>query len=199
MKNRPVSAPELSCAMSETDLTRLVTVLQSGFFRMTENGITFLAFLASLPGFTEDYILDDTGTLFLNGDSIDNFELPVTGKSATIALSSAMPGLCGTILNKNSPHAALRKTAVVKMEGKIGDTVLVQVKLFNTIALDRGPELFAEGVQIRSTDLVSFLELRPGLIKAMHNISFAGNPVSRERLSDTLAPHPYISIKALII
>jgi len=197
MKNSQITIPELSCTISKKDLARLVTLLQSGFFRSTENPTPFLLFLSSLPGFTRDYILNDIGTIFLNGDAIDDFELPLTGKTATIALSSAMPGLCGSILKKGSPHAALRRTRVVKIEEKSGDTVLVRIRLFNIIALERGPELFAEGVQIRSADLISFLSLRPSLLQTMHDISFAGNTVFGEHLLDTLAPHPDILLKTL--
>jgi hypothetical protein len=197
MKNQPVAVPELSCTTSKTDLARLVTLLQSGFTRTTKNGTTFMSFLSSLPGFTEDYIANDIGTLFLNGDSIDDFSLPLTGKSVTIALSSAMPGLCGTILKKGSPHAALRTKAVVKLEGKPGESVDVRIKLFNVIALERGPELFAHGVQIRTADLVSFLALRPSLLEAFGNIYLTGKALSNGLLLGSLAPHPEILIKAI--
>jgi len=156
-----------------------------------------MSFLSSLPGFTEDYIANDIGTLFLNGDSIDDFSLPLTGKSVTIALSSAMPGLCGTILKKGSPHAALRTKAVVKLEGEPGESVDVRIKLFNVIALERGPELLAHGVQIRAADLVSFLALRPSLLEAFGNISLAGKALSNEQLPDALAHHPEILITAI--
>ncbi len=197
MNNEKNKRPTLTCTIADKDLARLVTFLQSGFFRTTQNGTPFLSFLSSLPGFTNDYILHDIGTLFLNGDAIDDFDLPLTGTSATIALSSAMPGLCGTILKKGSPHAALRKTRVAAPAGSAGEEVLVQIKLFNTIALERGPELMKQGVQIRSADLVSFLSLRPSLLQAMQALCLDGKPISPEQLPDALAGHPGIVLQTL--
>ncbi len=78
-----------------------------------------------------------------------------------------------------------------------GGTVLVTVKLFNIIALERGPELMRQGVQIRSADLISFLSLRPSLLQAMQALSLDGTSISPEQLPDTLAPHPEIVLQAL--
>lgn len=197
MNNKKNMIPTLTCSISGKDLSRLVTLLQSGFFRTTDDGTPFLAFLSSLPGFTQSYIHGDIGTLFLNGDAIDDFNLPLNGRAATIALSSAMPGLCGTILKKGSPHATLRKTRDTSTAAISGGTVLVKVKLFNTIALERGPELMRQGVRIKSADFLSFLSLRPGLLQAMHSLSLDGKAVSPEQLPDRLAAHPDIVLQTL--
>ena len=197
MNKQKDKLPTLKCTIADKDLARLVTFLQSGFFLTTQNGTPFLSVLLSLPGFTNDYIRSDIGTLFLNGDAIDDFDLPLTGTTATIALSSAMPGLCGTILKKGSPHAALRKTRVAAPAVSSGAEVLVQIKLFNTIALERGPELIKHGVRIRAADLVSFLSLRPSLLQAMHALSLDGKTISPEQLPDTLAPHAEIVLQTL--
>jgi hypothetical protein len=189
-------AVELSCRVTQKNLARLVIVLQSGFYLEARDGDVFLDFLVSLPGFTREYIANDVGTVFLNGDAIDDMEIPLSGKSATIALSAAMPGLCGAILKKGSPHAALRKKVVVSKTAVTGQPMHIRIKLFNTIALERGPELFKTGVELHSADLLAFLSLRPSLVEEMQDLTLSGTPISGERLLDHLANHSNIFFKA---
>lgn len=187
---------ELSCRIPKECLTRLATVLQSGFFLEAQSGLSLQNFLLSLPGFTETYIADDVGTVFLNGDAIDEMDVPLSGDTATIALSAAMPGLCGTILRKGSPHATLRKKHVALEATTSHDTITVTIKLFNTVALDRGPELFKHGVRLQAADLASFLTLRPSLVAALQDPVLDGTPVSGDELLDRLAGHTTILFKA---
>lgn len=188
--------PELSCRVSEQSLGRLVTVLQSGFSCQARDGDLFLNFLLSLPGFTKEYLANDVGTVFLNGDAIDDMETPLNGKSATIALSAAMPGLCGAILKKGSPHAALRQKPVASKTAATGAPLMVRVKLFNTIALERGPDLFKDGVNLRSADLLAFLSLRPSLVNEMQELELSGTSISGEQLLKHLDTDSNIFIKA---
>ena len=187
---------ELSCRIPTESLARLATVLQSGFYREAQNGVSFQKFLLSLPGFTEEYIADDIGTVFLNGDAIDDLEIPLSGETATIALSAAMPGLCGTILRKGSPHAALRKKHVTQYSGNPDATISLKIKLFNSVALERGPELFRQGVCLKAADLSDFLALRPSLVAAIKDPVLAGAAIGTADLLESLSSHANILFKA---
>lgn len=187
--------PSFSFAIEQEMLSRFVTVLQSGFYREATAGKTVASFLSDLPGFTDDYIINRLQTIFLNGDSVDDLELGFSGTSATLALSAAMPGLAGAIFRRNSPHAALRKNTTVAPINTSGKTVRVKVKLFNVIAIERGPELMMQGLKLRTADLISFLELRPSLIEAINNPIFDGIPIALTDLTNILARQDTIILK----
>lgn len=180
------SYPVLNTSMESAFIQRLVTVLQSGFFCSTIQGETLVSFLSSLPGFTEDYIANRLQTIFLNGDSVDDTNLVFSEEFATLALSAAMPGLAGSLFRKCSPLTSLRKTAVQKQPSQSKSAVVVQVKLFNVIAVEKGKELLAKGVVLNSEDLLSFLKLRPTLVKAMNETTLDNEPIRPQELLEHL-------------
>lgn len=189
------SLPVLQMSMESAFIQRLVTVLQSGFFRNAVQGETLFSFLSSLPGFTEDYISNSLQTIFLNGDSVDDVDLAFSEDSAILALSAAMPGLAGSLFRKCSPLVALRKTAVQKELSLAKSPVVVQVKLFNVIAVEKGRTLLADGVVLNCQDLLSFLQLRPTLVEAMCDITFNSRPIISKDLLTQLELFPKILLK----
>lgn len=188
--------PPLSFSCEESDLVRLSTVLQSGFVVTGHEGDTIYSFLMTLPGFTEDYIANQIQTVFFNGDALDDLEIQLAGKTATIALGSAMPGLAGAIMKKGSICGALRKPRAVLGVERSGQPVAVRVKLFNTVARELGPRLLSAGLVIDCKDLVLFLELRPRLLSGLKNIRFMGTAIGPEELFTKLSTHQHLLIKA---
>lgn len=189
------TAPTLFLSCPDDILLRLVTVLQSGFFRSTAEGESILSFLMSIEGFSEKYIVDEVQTIFFNGDALDDMEATITGEKAVIALSAAMPGLAGAILRKGSPVGALKKSRTDASEISGGSYVDVQVKLFNTVALDRGPELFTHGIRLKTIELLSFLDIRPSIVTALGNLVFDGHTIHASELKNSISTHPEIFIQ----
>jgi hypothetical protein len=190
--------PLLSLNCSHDCLLRLVTVLQSGFMHRCREGQTISSCLLGLEGFTREYIEKEIQTIFYNGDALDDLEAELGGDRPTIALSSAMPGLAGAILKRNSPCGILRKTRSVKQSGTTGKLLDVEIKLFNTVALDRGPTLFQQGIIIKSADLSSFLALRPSLLGSFNNLIFSGKPISADDLLGSISGSRFINVKVFI-
>jgi hypothetical protein len=146
-------------------LPLFTTVLQSGIEVMTANGVSLGRFLSGFPGFTDDYLANTVQTIFLNGTAIDDLTTPLTGDNPVLALSAAMPGLAGAIFRKNSFHAALRtETHALPAEARGHDRLTVTLKLFNSIARERGEELLHRGVCMRTATIVGFLATRPNLL-----------------------------------
>lgn len=179
----------------EDQLIRLTTVLQSGFYVNAAEGDSIRSLLTTVPGFTEAYIADEIQTVFLNGDALDDMETILHGPAATIALAGAMPGLAGAIVRKGSPWGALRKSKATHGAGFSGNKIDVLVKLFNTIAVDKGADVFADTVRIKALDLVHFLELRPSLLCSFRNITLDGNRIPVDKLCDTLSSHDRLQVK----
>ena len=172
MIDQTLPIPSLFFNCGNKELVRLTTVLQSGFLAVAIEGDTIFSFLLTLDGFTEDYLINEVQTIFYNGDALDDLESEIAGPKATVALAAAMPGLAGAIMKKGSPCGALRKTRNIQQVKHKGEPVEILVKLFNTVARDRGPQLFSTGIRMNSRDLVLFLELRPTLVDAFEDIIF---------------------------
>lgn len=187
--------PELSFTCPEGQLTRLATVLQSGFHILGKEGDSVSSLLGQIPGFTRSYIDDEIKTVFLNGDAIDDLESTLHGPSATIALAGAMPGLAGAIVRKGSPWGALRKTKSGDNTTYSGATVDVLIKLFNTVAVDKGVALFTDSVCIGARDLVHFLELRPSLLNSFENIALDGAAIRPDKLAEAVSSYSRLMVK----
>jgi hypothetical protein len=112
-------------------------------------------------------------TIFCNGIPVDDLHMTIPGRGAVIALSAAMPGLAGAIFRKNSIHAPLRGNAKALASESGGGYIIFTLKLFNSIALERGTELLCQGVTMTANTVASFLEKRPdlaaGIVAARHN------------------------------
>ena len=98
-----------------------------------------------------------------------------------------MPGLAGAILRRNSFHAALRTTVAAqeRTDHKRGP-ITITLKLFNSIARDRGPALLAGGVQISSAALQVFFSTHPDLLSSLRRILLDGRSVATEEMTALL-------------
>lgn len=179
-------------------LPLFTTVLQSGIDIMTPAGTNIGKFLDVLPGFTSEYLTNTVQTIFHNGTAIDNLTTELTGETPVLALSAAMPGLAGAIFRKNSFHAALRSETKIAENSSVRSTpIKVKLKLFNTIALERGKELFSLGVRLQATTLASFFEKRPGLMEAILAIQLDNKSIDITTFSQKLVQLETINLKIL--
>jgi hypothetical protein len=172
-------------------------MLQAGFSVEAVAGESVSSILQRLPGFSADYIERQIQTVFLNGDAIDDLSLQVTGRTATIALSAAMPGLAGAILRKHSPAAGLRKSLREQQATASGSPVQVRIKLFNTLATERGPALCRSGVRVRAADLAAFLALRPSLLKNLRDVHINGALVPADQLPLRLRSEATVAMRVI--
>lgn len=167
---------------------RFTTLLQYGIITETEPGLSVGGFLCSLPGFTSQYIAERVETIFLNGLPVDYLTTQITGSWPVLAVSAAMPGLAGAIFRKNSFHTALRtiprrKTGESDPGEKKSSVVL---KLFNVVARERGPALFARGCLLRSSAVLKFIRQRPQLLSEVLQCTCDDKPVKRRDLQRLL-------------
>ena len=194
-QNTDADYPVLLTDMETANIIRLATILQAGFYRRSIQGVSVFTFLSSLPGFNEDYITSRLQTVFLDGDPVDKMNLEFSSPRATLALSAAMPGLAGSLFRKSTILTPLRKRAVQQQIDDLGGSVVVRVKLFNVIGVEKGPLLLSEGVLLDSDDLYSFLSLRPKLLDSMMDPLFNGEPISGQELFSHLKTSSKILLK----
>lgn len=178
-----LSVPTLRMSVTDDALPLFTTVLQSGIEIKTAHGETLGKFLSNFPGFTAKYLADTVQTIFLNGTAVDDLSLPLTGDNPVLALSAAMPGLAGAIFRKNSFHAALRTdTKTLPSKSAQNKSISVTLKLFNSIARDRGVDLLKTGLCLHSKQLANFLTNRPHLAEHIVRIQFADKEIAYEEL-----------------
>ena len=176
-------------------LPLFTTVLQSGIEVKTTCGVALGRFLSNFPGFTADYLADTVQTIFLNGTAVDDLTTPLTGDHPTLALSAAMPGLAGAIFRKNSFHAALRTdTRTIQSEPTVKGDLTVTVKLFNSIAKERGEELLNQGVCLQAATLSVFFASRPHLFKDIRMILLNDKAIDKTDLSQILSEQNKVNL-----
>ncbi|MDK9707352.1 MAG: hypothetical protein OEL83_09895 [Desulforhopalus sp.] len=191
------SISHLELTISSGKLPLFTTVFQSGIEITTPAGSSLGQFLGALPGFTSEYLAGAVQTIFLNGVPVDDLTIPLEGDRPTVALSAAMPGLAGAIFRKNSFHAALRSDTKLA-HAALPDTpkvLTVTLKLFNTIALDRGEELLRGGVQLPAGVFAAFLSKRPELSQAILRIQLDDREFDIAALQRQLALAATIHLK----
>ncbi len=192
---KTIQPPELSLTIDPRDMSFYTTLLQSGIEIKCPPKEPVGRFLDRLPGFTVDYIADVVQTIFLDGTAVDDLTTPLSGEHSVLALSAAMPGLAGAIFRRNSFHAALRTTPDKKTTRNIeAKKITVTLKLFNSIAFDRGPDLLQNSIIIKTGHLLNYLAKRPSLLSQIKQSVLSGRTVHKEELSFLLADFPRIKL-----
>ncbi len=192
--------PELILTVYHQDLPFYTTLLQSGVEIKSSSNETMAHFLNRLPGFTMDYITDTVQTIFLNGTAVDDLTTKLGPENPVLAISAAMPGLAGAIFRRNSFHAALRTpTGNATVAGKDSEPTFVTLKLFNSIARERGTELLNLGVNIKTSRFNTFFTKRTALFEKIVEIKLSNTKVKKEDSIALLAQTKNINLRITTI
>ncbi len=157
---------DIKITVPKDKLFLFTTLLQYGIQIKCPAGKSIAVFLEEIPTFTEEYIVEVVQTIFLDGDPADDLETVFDKEEQTLALSASMPGLAGAILRRNSFHSALRgHTTKVNDLNFDFEECIVTLKLFNSIAQDKGPVLLDGGIFMDSKKILKFFNIRSTLIE----------------------------------
>jgi hypothetical protein len=162
MINVPRHVPRLELLVPADTAKQYTTFLQTGILEERNSPITVGEFLASLPGFTTQYIGERIETIFLNGQPVDDLGTLIYGTSPVLAISAVMPGLAGAIFRKNSFHAALRTTTPDSLTDRLPNTkkIIIRLKFFNIIAAEKGETILHNGCFMSSESILKFINYR---------------------------------------
>lgn len=193
-----LSLPQLVLEVTEQSLPLFTTLLQSGIEINCRVGVSMGQFLNDLPGFTPDYLSDVVQTIFLNGTAEDDMTTTLTGNNPVLALSAAMPGLAGAIFRKNSLHSTLRtETKKTTTNEPESESLTVTLKLFNSIAKERGGDLLQKGIIISMASLINFLEKREHLQQYIKIVQFENLDIDKTDFLHILSGHPKLKIQII--
>lgn len=131
-------------------------LLQAGFSLPARAGVSARDFMRESLRFPDDYIEGTVSTVFLDDKPVDDIDAARLFEGSRIALSAAMPGLVGAVMRRHSFYASFREAITYKQDGRVepirepGDDstpeIRVTVKLFNSVMIDRGPDVLAHGI-----------------------------------------------------
>lgn len=194
MLNTITASPSLVLQVPTEKVWMFTSLLQAGIHITAASGTPIGVFLEQLPGFSEEYIVDQVQTIFLNGTATDDLKTPLAGEKPVLAISAAMPGLAGAIFRKNSLHAALRTTTESQDTTLDKQKLTVCLKLFNAIARDRGEELLRRGVVMESGSVIQFLTTRSTLLANITGITIDNEAISESELISRLEQSDRLNI-----
>lgn len=188
---------ELQLTVSPGKLIFHTTLLQAGVEYEIAARTPLLDFLCTCPGFSRQYIEDVVQTIFVDGNAVDDLEMPLTECRQTVALSAAMPGLAGAIFRKNSLHSSLRtpqQDRETTGENR-QDTIQITLKLFNKILRDRGVLLLQSGVTLSSAAFLSFMRKRPELEETILSATLDQQRIHMAELAGRIQQLRYIKLR----
>lgn len=197
MLNTITASPSLAIRVSAEKLWMFNSLLQAGIHVQSESETSIGVFLKQLPGFSEDYITEQIQTIFLNGTATDDLATPLVGEAPVLAISAAMPGLAGAIFRKNSLHAALRTTKGPENTTFNKQQITVCLKLFNTIARDRGEEMLRLGVLIDSSAIQQFFSSRSSTLQHITSITLNNESITEPEMLSLLEQYDRLNIQVV--
>jgi hypothetical protein len=137
----------------------LFPLLREGFEVMTEPGTSLQTFLGQEVGLSNDVLDSACATVFLDGHPVDDLETARLRPGCRLALSGAMPGVCGITMRRHSPVGGMRSGIALADEAEEGDTPyagegICRVLLFNLALNQAGLAFLEHGVLVEAARLL---------------------------------------------
>lgn len=142
------------------------------FFRLLARGVRIDAASGSSVqdvmlnelGLDEGYVEQRIQTVFLNNKPVDRIDTALITEGATLALSSAMPGLVGATLRRAGHFSSMRSQISHENESipQTGLKAELTLKLFNLVAMEIGPGVLSRGVRAGGMDFQNIILNRLG-------------------------------------
>jgi hypothetical protein len=155
--------PHLEFVVAEPLVPRFFLLLQQGVTIRSRIGCSVEAFLREEIK-AEPETIEKIQSIVLDGKPVDNIGTAVLHDGATLALSAAMPGLVGATLRRGGAYSSFRSAITYRETGNacMSGEGWVNIKVFNLLMAELGPDLLRRGVLLTSADLLGFLADRAG-------------------------------------
>jgi hypothetical protein len=151
----------LAFVVAEPLVPSFFLLLQQGVMIRSRVGCSVETFLReelkAAPG-----TIEKIQSIVLDGRPVDDIGTALLHNGSTLALSAAMPGLVGATLRRGGAYSSLRSAITYHETGNVclpGEG-WVNIKVFNLLMAELGPNLLGKGVLLRSADLLGFLAER---------------------------------------
>ena len=143
-------------------IAKMLMLLQNGFMVKVRTGLSVGQFFSVQLNLAPEYIAHRISTVFLDGKPVDDIDAALLRDNATLALSGAMPGLAGAVMQRGSIYASFRDTISYRDDEKNGissprEEGMIRLKLFNLVMKDLGPGFLEKGIYLDSVGFIAFL------------------------------------------
>lgn len=161
---------------------------------------TVREFMVDALGLAPDYVESRVATVFLDGRAVDDLDAQQVRPGSCLSLSAAMPGVAGIVMRRSSPFKRMRALELFEEKESCegGDVPgLVEIKLFNFIAVEAGPVLLARGLALvvkRLAALLEDAEFLAGIVGA--ELDGAERPVAALAASLPVDPEALVLVTA---
>lgn len=121
-------------------------------------GCSVMRFLREQIGLSPEAI-ERIQSVFLDGSPVDDLDSAMIRDGSSLALSAAMPGLVGATLRRGGAYSSFRSAITYRETGTqcASGEGFVQMKLFNLLMAELGPDFLRKGIYVSSSDLRDFL------------------------------------------
>jgi len=155
--------PHLCFVIAGKWMTPFCLLLQKGFMIRANVGCSVEGFLREQIGLSP-HIIETIQSIFLDGSPVDDLASAIIKDGSRLALSAAMPGLVGATLRRGGAYSSFRSTITYRETGtqRVSGEGFVQMKLFNLIMDELGPDFLKRGIFVRPSDLMDFLSGQSG-------------------------------------
>lgn len=197
-EEKNIPSVEINLILREDLLPVFSGLLGSGFRVEVITGKSVKAVLCEQLGIESDYVNERIQTLFIDGQVVDDVDVVIVRKGATLALSGAMPGLVGATLRKGGHLAPMRASISKKVdEAAVGaETGRVKIKLFNLTARELGPGFLIKGVEVDGTGLRDLMEKMPArFFEGVRSVRVNGDEIRSESLVSHLKGAQVVRLK----
>lgn len=170
---------KLHMILPQDQLAAFFPLLQRGVWLPVQVGCSVMDLLTDQFGVNRDYVIERITTLFLNGKAIDDPEKSYVKDGATLALSSAMPGLVGATMRRGGHLAAMRGTITYRDQlPAASGSGRIKVKLFNMVMGELGAAFLGHGILLSRSGLELLLDEQPDSFwQSLQAISLGGRQV----------------------
>jgi len=158
-------------------------LLQQGVKIRRHVGCSVDVFLRQEIGASTETI-EKIQSIMLDGKPVDDIGSSLVHDGSTLALSAAMPGLVGATLRRGGAYSSFR-SAITYHETEKGCAPgegWVNVKIFNLLMAELGPDLLRTGVLLPSSDLFGFLMERIEEFRHGCSATLNGKPIDIGKL-----------------
>jgi hypothetical protein len=180
--------PDLLAIQARKQILRsFFPLLQRGFSFGALVGCSIRELLCEQLGIEEEYVTRRISTIFLDGKPVDDIDTVLVRDGSVLSLSAAMPGLVGAAMRRGGTYAYLRDsiTAPESCDRESAKPGLVQMKLFNMVMDELGPNFLRRGILVSVRELRDFfVDQPPAFRAAIANATLNGIPVASQLLSD---------------
>ena len=147
----------------------LCFLLQKGFWAEAFAGMSVREFLHETLGYDDPFIESDVRTIFLNSSPVDDIDGARLADGDVIALGSAMPGLVGICMGRETLVSGFRSGISPKERALSGDhaSITVRTKIFSTLAAATGRAILDRGILIDAAQLHEFLSQRAQAVESI--------------------------------